>query len=115
MKKLNIFACPFCGEVVASYGKPEITCCGTKLFPLEISQHNEQAKVTEFDGEYILHFNSPMTKSEHIIAVIAEYYDRFEMIRLFAEQAPEAHISKIAGARIIVVETGLSGIKAYFL
>lgn len=101
--KTNVYFCPSCGNVGVAYGKASMECCGESVLPVEVRLCQNAPMVTQMDGEYLLEFDSPMTKENYIAAVVVERYDRVELIRLFAEQEGRVRVAEIRGARIIVV------------
>lgn len=99
MKRLNIYYCTKCGSISVGYGGA-MECCGEKIEPAAIEPSHQAPAVSETDGEYLLEYDCPMSKDNHIAAVVAERYDRVELIRLFAEQAPQVRLQQLAGAKI---------------
>ena len=55
------------------------------------------------DGEFLLEYANPMAKDFYIAAVVAERYDRVEVVRLFPEQAAQVRLSQIAGTKIYTI------------
>lgn len=85
------------------YGKSSVQCCGEHLEPVSILPCAAAPSVTSMDGEYLLEYKNPMTKEDHIAAIVVERYDRAEMVRLFAEQSPQVRVAQVKGARIIAL------------
>ncbi len=102
MKNLKLFCCGSCGEVVATYGNAEIKCCGNELKPIKIEPAgiDDVPEISEMDGDYVLEYHHVMTKEDYIVAVVAELYDRMEMIRLFPEQESLVRLSQDVGGKM---------------
>jgi len=101
LNRLRLFCCPSCGNVSFAYGKTSMECCGQTLEPAELHPEEEALfTATEMDGEYLLHFNSPMTKDNYIAAVIVERHDSCTLFRLFPEGDSQVRIPMLAGSKI---------------
>ena len=100
--RLKLYCCPVCGEVVATYGRAQVSCCGQPLQPVPVMkmEDHDRPTITETDGEYLLEYHHPMTKDFYIAAVVAERYDRLEVVRLFPEQEPQLRLAQLAGTKI---------------
>lgn len=102
LNRTKIFCCPACGNVSFMFGKASMECCGCKLDPVDITeaQDSERFVSTEMDGEYLLQYNSPMTKDNYIAAVIVERFDHVSLYRLFPEQDAMVRIPCLKGSKI---------------
>lgn len=105
MNRLQLFCCPECGNVGVAYGKTQLECCGHLQQPVPIKKADEleKPKVTELDGEYLLEYHHPMTKDSYIAAVVAERYDRVEVIRLFPEQEALVRLPQVQGVKVYTI------------
>lgn len=105
LNRLKIFCCPACGNVSFVFGKASMECCDTKLEPLEIVEAAEEDRYTstEMDGEYLLQYGCPMTKSHYIAAVIVERYDNIALFRMFPEQSAAIRIPFLPGSKIYTI------------
>lgn len=105
MNRLKIFCCPLCGGVSLSYNNVKVECCKQPLEPVPVknAELSDKPAITEMDGEFLLEYSNPMTKDFYIAAVVAERYDRVELIRLFPEQAAQVRLAQIAGTKIYTI------------
>ena len=105
MNRLKLFCCPVCGGVSFSYNDVNAECCNQILeaVPVKKAEEADKPAITEMDGEYLLEYSSPMTKDFYIAAVVAERYDRVELIRLFPEQAAQVRLAQVAGTKIYTI------------
>ena len=106
MNRVKFYRCPTCGNLVTSVKEIEISCCGNKLIAVEASQSNEKKYVpviSEFDGQFSVKFDHPMTKDDYIANVIAVQYDKILVINLFAEQEAIVTLPQIGGLRIYLI------------
>lgn len=99
---LHLYCCPACGNISISSGHMKVRCCDVQLQKIEVID-SLHPKVTAMDGEYLLEYNSPMTKLDYIAAVVVERYDRVELIRLFPEQEASVRIPIIQGVTLYTV------------
>lgn len=105
LNRLKIFCCPTCGNVSFAYGKSSMHCCGQQLDSMTIrpATDRELFTATEMDGEYLINFDCPMTKDDHIAAVVLERHDSVTLYRLFAEQAAQIRIPMLTGSKIYTI------------
>lgn len=106
MNRLKFYRCPTCGNLISSIKNVELSCCGNKLFPINaIKSTDEKYRpiINEFDGQYTLSFNHPMTKDDYISNVILVQYDKIMCVNLFAEQEAVITLPQIRGCTLFVV------------
>lgn len=106
MNRVKFFRCPTCGNLVTSAKEIEISCCGNKLVALEARQSDEKKYVpiiSEFDGQYSVRFDHPMTKKDFISNIITVQYDKISVINLFAEQEAVVTLPQIGGLRFFLI------------
>lgn len=87
MKKLRFYVCKECGNVITSTSDASVTCCGSRLTPLEPrkAEDNERLNVEDIGGEWYISADHPMTK-EHYISFAAYQSDSsFMMFRQYPE------------------------------
>jgi DNA-binding XRE family transcriptional regulator/desulfoferrodoxin (superoxide reductase-like protein) len=87
MKKLKLFICPSCGNLLTGTAKASISCCGKKLAPLVAKKAGEGEKLTvePIENDYFISSDHAMTK-EHYITFVALVTGDSVMIR---KQYPE--------------------------
>lgn len=106
MNRIKFYCCPTCKNLITSVKEIEISCCGNKLNFAE-AHHSEEEKyipiIKEFDGQYSLNFNHPMTKDDYIAHIITVQYDKILVINLFAEQEPVVTLPQIGGLRMFLI------------
>ena len=64
MNHLKFYKCPTCGNLVTSIKSVELSCCGHKLSPVSAQTRSDpeyQPVIQEFDGQYSIKLNHPMT------------------------------------------------------
>ncbi|MCQ2593214.1 MAG: helix-turn-helix domain-containing protein [Treponema sp.] len=106
MNRVKFYRCPGCGNLITSVKEIEISCCGNKLNFAEARTTTEekyQPIIKEFDGQYSVSFNHPMTKEDYIANVITVQYDKILVINLFAQQEAIVTLPQIGGLRIFVL------------
>lgn len=106
MNRIKFYRCPTCGNLVTSVKEIEISYCGNKL-PFAEAHKSNDAKYTpiikEFDGQYSVSFNHPMTKDDYIANIITVQYDKILVINLFAEQEAVVTLPQIEGLRMFLI------------
>lgn len=106
MNHLKFYKCPTCGNLVTSIKSVELSCCGNKLSPVSAQTRSEpeyQPIIQEFDGQYSIKFNHPMTKSNYISQVIVVRYDQIMTVNLYAESEAIITIPQVRGIRLFVI------------
>lgn len=106
MNHLKFYKCPMCGNLVTSIKSVELSCCGNKLSPVSAQTRSEpeyQPVIQEFDGQYSIKFNHPMTKSDYISQVIVVRYDQIMTVNLYAESEAIITIPQVRGIRLFVI------------
>lgn len=106
MNRVKFYRCPTCGNLVTSVKEIEISCCGNKLIAVEAKRSAEKKYVpviSEFDGQFSVKFNHPMTKDDYISNVITVQYDKIMVINLFAEQEAVVTLPQIGGLRLLLI------------
>lgn len=106
MNHLKFYKCPTCGNLVTSIKSVELSCCGNKLSPVSAQTRSDpeyQPVIQEFDGQYTIKFNHPMTKSNYISQVIVVRYDQIMTVNLYAESEAIITIPQVRGIRLFVI------------
>ena len=106
MNHLKFYKCPTCGNLVTSIKSVELSCCGNKLSPVSAQTRSEpeyQPVIQEFDGQYSIKFNHPMTKSDYISQIIVVRYDQIMTVNLYAESEAIITIPQVRGIRLFLI------------
>ena len=100
MKKMKLYVCPICGNIIQSTGEAVISCCGITLPALEAEAEDEKhaLNVEAVEDEYYVTIQHNMSKTHYISFIAACRDNGFEIIKLYPEQTAEARF-KIARTR----------------
>lgn len=88
MRKMNIYICPICGNIITALGKGSFSCCGINL----IEQYAEECddehliQLDSVEDEHLVTINHPMSKKHYISFIAYITLDRAEVIKLYPEQ-----------------------------
>ena len=87
MKKLKIYVCPTCGNILTATSEADVTCCGNKLAAAQPQKAGDDERLTveETDGALFVSSDHPMTK-EHFISFVAFVNDSTAIL---SKQYPE--------------------------
>lgn len=99
MKRLALYYCDTCDNVILSMQKSEISCCG-RVLEVQKARNSEgehQPKIEEIDGEYYLEFSHPMTKKHFLSFGVYANYDQGTIYKLYPEQEAAFRIPKRRG------------------
>ena len=99
LKKLKIYVCPDCGNVITAAAEGEFHCCGRKLEPLVPRPVDEahQAVVQPVEEDLYVTFSHPMEKDHFIRFALWLGIDRMLLVRLYPEQGGEFRIPNLRG------------------
>ena len=99
LKKLKIYLCPDCGNIVTAAAEGEFHCCGRKLEPLAAHPADEAhaAAVQPVEEDLYVTFSHPMEKGHFIRFALWLGIDRMLLVRLYPEQGGEFRIPNLRG------------------
>ena len=99
LKKLKIYLCPDCGNIVTAAAEGEFHCCGRKLAPLTPRPADEAhaASVQPVEEDLYVTFSHPMEKGHFIRFALWLGIDRMLLVRLYPEQGGEFRIPNLRG------------------
>lgn len=102
MKRIAVRVCPACGNIIATTGDADVSCCGRKLAPLEARPADEAhaAHVEPVEGDWYVTFDHPMEKGHSLGFVAVVGFDRMACEALYPEQGGEARLPHLAGAKL---------------
>ena len=95
MRRMKIYVCPVCGNVIQASGDAIVSCCGITLPAQEAEECDclHRINLQSLGHEYYVRLDHPMTK-EHYISFIAAVSDnRVQFVKLYPEQDAEAHFT----------------------
>ena len=129
MRKMKIYVCPICGNVICSTGDTVISCCGIVLPPLEAekvdieykdvehkdvehkdtkhedTEHKDTehiAKAELVEDEYFVTVNHEMSKSHYISFMIAIRDTGYDLVKLYPEGNAQARFKKNCLRKMLV-------------
>ena len=87
MKNTVFYLCPQCGELIAASGKPDISCCGRRLNPLEAQKVDTMhtLQIEPIENELFVTSGHPMEKSHFIAFVALVTGDQVQIFRQFPQ------------------------------
>lgn len=76
MKNMRFYVCRQCGNIITSASEAAVTCCGSRLAPLELKKADEREmlKVEDMGAEWHISSDHHMTK-DHYISFVAYVND----------------------------------------
>ena len=102
MRRINLYVCPICGNIIQSIGEAVVSCCGIKLPALEAEEedHSHKATVEVVEDEYYVSIPHEMSKTHYISFIAAVRNDSVETKKLYPEGNAECRF-KMSGTRKI--------------
>ena len=81
MKKTKFYVCKSCGNLITASAEAAVTCCGSRLSPMEPRKAapDEMLQIEDIGGEWYVSSAHPMTK-QHYIAFAAYITDSSVMM-----------------------------------
>ena len=97
MKRIKLYRCASCGNILTSTSDAELSCCGRLLEPLEVqSAAGEHVlSVEEIEDEYYVQLDHPMEKGHHIAFVACATDERIVLVRMYPEQGAQARFPRM--------------------
>jgi len=103
MKKLNLYVCKECGNVITAASAASVTCCGSKLSALEPkkAEKNEMLILEDMGDEWFVRSDHEMTKEHYISFVIFMNINNVMFFKQYPEWNMQIRIPKYRSGRII--------------
>lgn len=88
MKKVQLYVCPVCGNIITAVGSGSYSCCGITLPEQEAEEcdDNHFIHVETVDNEYCVTLNHPMEKKHYISFAAYITSGNVEIAKLYPEQ-----------------------------
>lgn len=105
IRRIKIYVCPHCGNILTSTGAAQLSCCGRPLEALKFIPHDEthRPSVVSMDGDFYIQFDHTMTKEDHIYFVAYVYDDFIWLQRMYAEQEAAVRLPRMKrGGKLLV-------------
>lgn len=101
MKRIRVYQCPDCGNLLTATGAAELSCCGRMLTPLVPQPADDEHRLTiePCEDEWLVTFTHPMEKEHHLSFLLEVGFDRVVMVRLYAEGGCEVRMPRIPGGK----------------
>lgn len=73
MKRIRFYQCPACGNLMTALGTPELSCCGRRLSPMQVTAADaaHTLTITDIETEKLLTWQHPMDKAHHLTFLAA--------------------------------------------
>ncbi|MBR4099127.1 MAG: helix-turn-helix domain-containing protein [Clostridium sp.] len=103
MKKLQLYVCPQCGNLVTSMTEAGVSCCGKRLASLEPKKVREEEKlsVEKIETDYFISSEHPMTKTHYISFVALITGESLVVRRLYPEWDLQTRLPCLGHGRLI--------------
>ena len=87
LRRLGIYVCPVCGNLITAMGEGVYSCCGVTLPRLEaeVPDDNHQIHVERVEDEYLVSLEHPMEKTHYISFLLYVSSDRAHLVKLYPE------------------------------
>lgn len=87
LKKIKIYVCPDCGNIITSTGSTTVSCCGRKLEALEAVKAEGKHKlvVDTIEGEWYVETEHEMIKEHYISFILFVTGDKMIMLKQYPE------------------------------
>lgn len=101
MKRLKIYACPVCGNILTATNPCDPVCCGQRLTAMTVQPADEAHRltITPMEDEWHVAWTHPMTKAHHLTFLLELGFDTMVMTRLYPEGACEKRLPRLPGGK----------------
>lgn len=102
MKRVKLYVCPVCGNLLTATSAAEVSCCGRRLEPLvpQKADADHACTVEEIEDDWYVTFSHPMEKDHYIRFAAYVSYDRILLIKLYPEQGGEVRFPRMHGGTL---------------
>ena len=102
MKRVKLYVCPVCGNLLTATSPAELSCCGRRLEPLvpQKADADHACTVEEIEDDWYVTFSHPMEKDHYIRFAAYVSYDRILLIKLYPEQGGEVRFPRMHGGTL---------------
>lgn len=102
MKRVKLYVCPTCGNLLTATSTAEVSCCGRRLEPLvpQKADADHACTVEEIEDDWYVTFSHPMEKDHYIRFAAYVSYDRILLIKLYPEQGGEVRFPRMHGGTL---------------
>ena len=102
MKRIKLYVCPVCGNLLTATSTAEVSCCGRRLEPLvpQKADADHACTVEEIEDDWYVTFSHPMEKDHYIRFAAYVSYDRILLIKLYPEQGGEVRFPRMHGGTL---------------
>ncbi len=93
MKKLKVYVCPLCSNVLWSIGDAVVSCCGVELAPCECEENDtdHDVKIEKCEDEYFVEVSHEMSKTHYISFIMAVKDNGCEIVKLYPQGEAQAY------------------------
>lgn len=103
MKKLKLYICPDCGNLITSMTDASVTCCGRKLqavIPIKAAE-SEKLSVQIIEHDFFISSDHEMTKDHYITFVALLTSDTVLLKKLYPQWDLQVRIPVFAHGRLL--------------
>lgn len=103
MKKLRFYVCGECGNIITSSAEAAVTCCGSRLTPLEPrkAEDSERLNAEDIGGELYITSSHPMTKEHHITFAAFQSDNSLMLFRQYPEWPVQIYLPLFRSGRLL--------------
>lgn len=103
MKKMHLYVCPHCGNIMTAMTETSISCCGKNLKPLELKKapESERLMVEEIEHDFYITANHPMEREHYISFVALLTGDTILLRKQYPQWDLQARIPMLGHAKLL--------------
>ncbi len=103
MKRMKIYVCHNCGNILTSLAETPLSCCGKKLRPSDPqkAEGEEKLQVERIENDYFISSTHEMTKEHYISFVALISSDTLIMRKLYPEWNLQVRLPMTSHGRLI--------------
>jgi len=101
MKRIKIYHCPLCGNLLTATSAASLSCCGRLLEPLSLRPADDAHAIAiePIEDEWLLTWTHPMEKQHHLSFLLEVGFDTVALTRLYAEGGCEKRMPRLPGGK----------------
>lgn len=103
VKRIKIYVCPNCGNVIMALTDTSMSCCGKRLHPLELkkAEITDKLAVERIENDYYISTDHEMTREHYISFVALISDDTVMMVKQYPEWNLQVRIPLFAHGRLV--------------
>lgn len=101
MRRLKIYRCSTCGNILTATNPCDLVCCGQRLTAMTIQNADDDHRlaIAPMEDEWHVSWTHPMEKGHYLAFLLEVGFDTMVVARLYPEGACEKRLPRLPGGK----------------